>query len=232
MRRTWPAVASLRAENLCKTFDRDGTSVSVLAGIDVAIEAGECVSIVGVSGVGKSTLLHCLGGLERPTAGQVWIGDDDLFRLSDGRRAAIRNREVGFVFQFHHLLSDFTAVENVVLPQLLRGMARAEAEERAQELLRRVGLTARADHRPGELSGGEQQRVAIARALACGPGILLSDEPTGNLDEDTAMAVHDLLLTLNAELGTTLVYVTHNTEFAATARRRLRLHHGLVEEIG
>jgi lipoprotein-releasing system ATP-binding protein len=170
--------------------------------------------------------------LERPTTGQVWIGDDELFGLSDGRRAAIRNREIGFVFQFHHLLSDFTAVENVVLPQLLRGTGRPEAEARAQELLQRVGLGPRVEHRPGELSGGEQQRVAIARALACRPGILLSDEPTGNLDEDTAMAVHDLLLTLNAELGTTLVYVTHNTEFAATARRRLRLHHGLIEEIG
>jgi lipoprotein-releasing system ATP-binding protein len=225
-------VATLRAENLCKSFERDGASVVVLAGVDLSIDAGECVSIVGVSGVGKSTLLHCLGGLERPTAGQVWIGDEDLFAASDGRRAAIRNREVGFVFQFHHLLSDFTAVENVVLPQLLRGSERPAAEERARELLQRVGLGERADHRPGELSGGEQQRVAIARALACRPGILLSDEPTGNLDEDTAMAVHDLLLTLNAELGTTLVYVTHNTEFAATARRRLRLHHGLIEELG
>ena len=225
-------MASLRAQNLCKSFDRDGTSVSVLAGVDLTVEAGECVSIVGVSGVGKSTLLHCLGGLERPTAGQVWINDDDLFRLSDGRRAAIRNREVGFVFQFHHLLSDFTAIENVILPQLLAGVARPEAEERAQQLLSRVGLAARIDHRPGELSGGEQQRVAIARALACTPGILLSDEPTGNLDEDTASAVHDLLLELNGEFGTTLVYVTHNTEFAATARRRLRLHHGLLEELG
>jgi len=203
----------------------------VLSGVNVVIEAGECVSIVGVSGVGKSTLLHCLGGLERPSGGRVWIDSEDLYGLSDGRRAVIRNREIGFVFQFHHLLADFTAVENVVLPQLLGGTDRSVAHVRALELLQRVGLAARAGHRPGELSGGEQQRVAIARALACRPGILLTDEPTGNLDEATAVAVHDLLLTLNEEIGTTLVYVTHNPEFAATARRRLRLHLGRLEEV-
>jgi lipoprotein-releasing system ATP-binding protein len=224
-------LTSLRAQDLSKSFDRDGTPLQVLSGVDVSIAAGECVSIVGVSGVGKSTLLHCLGGLERPSRGSVWIGSEDLYRLSDSRRAAIRNREIGFVFQFHHLLADFTAVENVVLPQLLGGADWSAAQSRALELLQRVGLAARAGHRPGELSGGEQQRVAIARALACRPGILLTDEPTGNLDEATAMAVHDLLLTLNEELGTTLVYVTHNPEFAATARRRLRLHLGRLEEV-
>jgi lipoprotein-releasing system ATP-binding protein len=224
-------LTSLRAQDLSKSFDRDGTPLQVLSGVDVSIAAGECVSIVGVSGVGKSTLLHCLGGLERPSAGRVWIGSEDLYQLSDSRRAAIRNREIGFVFQFHHLLADFTAVENVVLPQLLGGADRSVAHARARELLQRVGLAARADHRPGELSGGEQQRVAIARALACRPGILLTDEPTGNLDEATAVAVHELLLTLNEEFGTTLVYVTHNPEFAATARRRLRLHLGRLEEV-
>lgn len=224
-------MTTLRAQDLSKSFDRDGTPLQVLNGVDVTIASGECVSIVGASGVGKSTLLHCLGGLERPSNGQVWIGSEDLYRLSDGRRATIRNREIGFVFQFHHLLADFTAVENVVLPQLLGGAEWSVARARALDLLQRVGLAARADHRPGELSGGEQQRVAIARALACRPGILLTDEPTGNLDEATAVAVHDLLLTLNEELGTTLVYVTHNPEFAATARRRLRLHLGRLEEL-
>jgi lipoprotein-releasing system ATP-binding protein len=224
-------LASLRAQDLTKCFDRDGASLLVLDGVNVSIEAGECVSIVGVSGVGKSTLLHCLGGLERPSSGRVWVGSDDLYEVSDGRRATVRNREIGFVFQFHHLLADFTAVENVVLPQLLGGVERSVAIARALDLLQRVGLAGRAEHRPGELSGGEQQRVAIARALACGPGILLTDEPTGNLDEATAMAVHDLLLGLNKELGTTLVYVTHNPEFAATARRRLRLHLGRLEEV-
>ncbi|MGD2063473.1 MAG: ABC transporter ATP-binding protein [Nitrospirota bacterium] len=225
------ALASLRAQDLSKSFDRDGTPLTVLSGVDVSIEAGECVSIVGVSGVGKSTLLHCLGGLERPSSGRVWLGSEDLYGLSDGRRATLRNREIGFVFQFHHLLADFTAVENVVLPQLIGGEDRAVAHARALELFRRVGLADRTEHRPGELSGGEQQRVAIARALACRPGILLTDEPTGNLDEATAVAVHDLLLSLNEELGTTLVYVTHNPEFAATARRRLRLHLGRLEEM-
>ncbi len=226
------AVAVLRAENLWKRFERDGAVLEVLRGIDVALEPGECVSIVGVSGAGKSTLLHCLGGLEEPSEGRVWLGEADLYRLSDRRRSAVRNREVGFVFQFHHLLSDFTALENVVLPQRLGGADPARAERRARELLERVGLGERLDHRPGELSGGEQQRVAIARALACEPSILLTDEPTGNLDEETAVAVHELLLSLNRELGTTLVYVTHNAAFAATAPRQLRLHHGRLEPAG
>jgi len=224
-------VATLRAENLCKRFERDGAALEVLHGVEVTLEAGECVSIVGVSGAGKSTLLHCLGGLERPTNGTVWLGDDDLYHLRDRRRAALRNREVGFVFQFHHLLSDFTALENVAMPMRLGSASARRAEARARELLERVGLSERIDHRPGELSGGEQQRVAIARALACEPSILLTDEPTGNLDEETAAAVHALLLSLNRELNTTLVYVTHNAAFAATAERQLRLHRGRLETV-
>lgn len=224
-------MATLRAENLCMRYARDGAILEVLRGVEVTLEAGECVSIVGVSGAGKSTLLHCLGGLERPTAGQVWLGDDELYGLGDRRRARLRNREVGFVFQFHHLLADFTALENVAMPLRLAGRGVAAALGRARELLDRVGLGARVDHRPGELSGGEQQRVAIARALACEPSILLTDEPTGNLDEETAATVHQLLLSLNRELHTTLVYVTHNPTFAATAERQLRLHGGRLEAV-
>jgi len=224
-------VATLRAENLTKRFERDGAALEVLHGVEVTLEAGECVSIVGVSGAGKSTLLHCLGGLERPTEGTVWLGDDDLYRLRDRRRARLRNQEVGFVFQFHHLLSDFTALENVAMPLRLAGRGVGAAEGRARELIDRVGLAERIDHRPGELSGGEQQRVAIARALACKPSILLTDEPTGNLDEETAAAVHALLLSLNRELNTTLIYVTHNPTFAATAERQLRLHRGRLETV-
>jgi len=198
----------------------------VLDGIDLDIQTGEMLAIVGASGVGKSTLLHIVGGLDRPTSGKVYYGDIDVFGLDNGQLSRFRNARVGFVFQFHHLLPEFSALENVMMPGLIRRMDREEAADAAKRILTDVGLGARLLHRPGELSGGEQQRVAVARALMLKPDVVLADEPTGNLDMHTGESVHDLLLGINKQQGITFVIVTHNDKLAVRADRVLRMAEG------
>jgi lipoprotein-releasing system ATP-binding protein len=198
----------------------------VLDGIELDIRAGEMLAVVGASGVGKSTLLHILGALDRPTSGKVYYGDIDVFGLDNQRLSRFRNERVGFVFQFHHLLPEFTALENVMMPGLIRRMDREEAAAAAEKILTDVGLGARLLHRPGELSGGEQQRVAVARALMLKPDVVLADEPTGNLDMHTGEAIHDLLLGINKQQGITFVIVTHNDKLAVRADRVLRIADG------
>ena len=198
----------------------------MLNGIDLSINKGEVLAIVGASGVGKSTFLHILGGLDRPTSGKVLYGNVDVFTLDANRIARFRNEHVGFVFQFHHLLPEFSALENVMMPALIRGMNREQAGDSAAQMLNDVGLGGRLLHRPGEMSGGEQQRVAVARALMLSPDVVLADEPTGNLDVHTGEAVHDLLLSINKLKHITFVIVTHNDKLAIRADRVLRLTEG------
>lgn len=216
----------LEARGLEKRYVDGPTEVRVLSGLDLRLEAGERVAIVGESGVGKSTLLHLLGALDAPTAGRLVVEGTDVFALPEAALADFRNRTVGFVFQFHHLLGDFTALENVMLPALIGREPPRAARARATALLERVGLGARLHHRPGELSGGEQQRVAVARALVRRPRLLLADEPTGSLDPGTGERVAALLMELNAEHGATLVVATHNPTLAAAMGRILRLVDG------
>ncbi len=209
----------------------DGSELHVLEGVDLNVASGEAVAIVGTSGAGKSTLLHLLGALDRPTGGSIRIGGQALAELGDAALAALRSRRIGFVFQFHHLLREFTAVENVMMPCLVAGVAEDEARSRALELLDQVGLGERLEHRPTELSGGEQQRVAVARALANHPILLLADEPSGNLDPHTSERLHDLLFGLREERSLSMVLVTHNLELAGRTDRILRLDEGrLLEE--
>jgi len=200
--------------------------IPVLDGIDLDIRTGEMLSIVGASGVGKSTFLHILGALDRPTSGKVYYGDLDVFGLDNGRLSRFRNERVGFVFQFHHLLPEFSALENVMMPPLIRQMDREKAAAAAETILTDVGLGSRMLHRPGELSGGEQQRVAVARALVLRPDVVLADEPTGNLDIHTGESIHDLLLQINKQHGITFVIVTHNDKLAVRADRVLRMAEG------
>ena len=218
------------AQDVTKSFARDGERVEVLKGVSLAVAAGELVSIAGPSGVGKSTLLHLLGGLERPTGGKISYGETNLAELTDLALARFRNRHAGFVFQFHHLLPEFSALENVMLPLLIRRATQAAARERAAALLGRVGLSGRLRHRPGELSGGEQQRVAIARALVGEPAVLLADEPTGNLDSKTGEEVFELLRELNQETRLTCILITHNEELARRTDRVLRMLDGRMVE--
>ncbi|MEB2312310.1 MAG: ABC transporter ATP-binding protein [Sorangiineae bacterium] len=205
-----------------------GRTLQVLKGIDLRIYAGQILSIVGPSGAGKSTLLHCIGTLDLPTSGKILLAGEELTQMNSARLAAVRNREIGFVFQFHHLLPEFTALENVMMPGIIQGRSRKEMEKRARVLLGEVGLGDRGTHRPGELSGGEQQRVAVARALALDPKLVLADEPTGNLDTQTSEAIHELFFQINREHGTTIVVVTHNPSFAESMPRVVRMVDGKV----
>jgi lipoprotein-releasing system ATP-binding protein len=222
----------LAVERLTKTYvGGDGGLITVFDGVDLAVERGEMVAIVGASGAGKSTLLHLLGALDRPTAGRVLIGGRALEGMNDDAVSTLRNRTVGFVFQFHHLLREFTALENVMMPLRIGGLDATPARERALALLDRVGLAGRVHHRPSALSGGEQQRTAVARALAADPQVLLADEPSGNLDHQNSERLHDLFAELAHELEIAMVVVTHNRAFAARADRVLLLEDGKLTQI-
>lgn len=214
---------------LCKTYEIGKNKIEVLSGIDLKLEVATTTALVGASGAGKSTLLHLLGALDRPSAGSVSFDGEDIFSKNDRELARFRNRSIGFVFQFHHLLSEFTALENVMMPAMIARVSKDEARKMAEELLVDVGLEHRMGHRPGELSGGEQQRVAIARALVLSPALLLADEPTGNLDMKTSEGVHAVLANLQLKKGLTLVVVTHNEQLAAAMGRTVRLVDGMLE---
>jgi len=225
------AKVAISAQGVVKTFGSGEQRVEVLKGVNLSILAGERVAIVGASGVGKTTLLHILGTLDRPTSGKVYHFDQDVFSLPEGALSRFRNQKLGFVFQFHHLLPEFNTLENVMLPALIAGWPVNKAREAAKEVLGRVGLSHRLNHQMGELSGGERQRVAIARALVMNPPVILADEPTGNLDLRTAQEVVDLLLQINKSYATTLVVVTHNPELAAKMNRIFGLVDGKVVEL-
>jgi lipoprotein-releasing system ATP-binding protein len=216
-------------ENVKKSFVHEGREVPILKGIDLRIDEGEMLCIVGPSGAGKSTLLHLLGTLDLPSEGKIYYDGDDVTTYSSARLAEFRNRGIGFVFQFHHLLPEFTALENVTMPGRIRGERPAELERRARALLEEVGLSERLTHRPGELSGGEQQRVALARALIMNPRLLLADEPTGNLDTATGRAMHELLFRLNKTRGTTFLVVTHSRDLAEQMPRVVHMLDGRIE---
>ena len=220
----------LQVTGLTKDFRMGEKEIRVLKGIDLEIRTRETIAILGVSGVGKTTLLHILGTLDRPTRGRVAYRGEELFSRSDKELAGFRNREIGFVFQFHYLLSDLTALENTMLPALIGGMSRKKAEEKAAGLLRELGLEERMTHRPGKLSGGEQQRVAVARAVIMDPQIVLADEPTGNLDTQSASVVEDLLVRLRDTRGVSVVAVTHNPKFAARMDRQIHMFDGRLVE--
>lgn len=223
-----PTKSLLAAHALSKVYRGVSEEITVFQNLNLTIQKGEMIAIVGASGAGKSTLLHLLGGLDRPTSGTVWLDGFDMFKNSELELAGLRNQQIGFVFQFHHLLPEFSALENVMMPLLIGGQARSQAEGRARDLLQRVRLQSRLVHRPGELSGGERQRVALARALVTAPALLLADEPTGNLDQQTGEEVFGLLRQLHTEEQLTSIIVTHNEQLAATCHRVLRLAGGML----
>jgi lipoprotein-releasing system ATP-binding protein len=226
-----PAGPVMRVEALHKAFYHKGRTLEVLRGVDLSVAPGERVAIIGTSGSGKSTFLQVVGTIDQPSAGRVLFEGRDIFRMTEEELSRFRNREIGFIFQFHYLINELTAEENVALPALIAGARDQHARERACELLARVGLSDRGSHRPTELSGGEQQRVAIARALVNRPRIVLADEPTGNLDEHTAEDVNSLLLELNRETRVAFLVTTHNRALADKMDRILRLHEGIFEEV-
>lgn len=223
--------AVMRAEKLAKTYAEGKMRTPVFDGLDLSVQAGETVAIVGASGAGKSTLLHLLGGLDTPTAGEVYVAGQKMSSLSNAARGQLRNGALGFVYQFHHLLPEFTALENVMMPVMLGGADVKAAAQRAKALLEKVGLGHRIEHKPGELSGGERQRAAVARALVNQPACVLGDEPTGNLDEKTAATVFELMLELNRAQKTSLVLVTHDRRLARKLDRVLELHEGRLREL-
>ncbi|MGF1908360.1 lipoprotein-releasing ABC transporter ATP-binding protein LolD [Vibrio kasasachensis] len=222
----------LQCRDVTKIYHEGALETQVLKGVSFDLKRGELVAIIGTSGSGKSTLLHVLGALDDTSAGQVTFLGQELSKLSSNKQAKLRNRHLGFVYQFHHLLADFSALENVAMPLLIGGMKVAEAKQKAQALLEKVGLSHRVEHRPSELSGGERQRVAIARALVNSPDLVLADEPTGNLDHKTALAIYDLMRELNRESGTAFLVVTHDGELAGKMDRKLHMQDGLLVDVG
>jgi lipoprotein-releasing system ATP-binding protein len=218
----------LRANHISKVYEESDLKTEVLVDVNFTLKRGETLAIVGASGSGKSTLLHIIGGLDTMTRGEVEVEGKSLSHLSDAERGRVRNRSMGFIYQFHHLLPEFTALENVCMPLLIRSVAIAEAQRHASELLGRVGLSKRLHHKPAELSGGERQRCAVARALVTRPAVVLGDEPTGNLDEGNAAQVYDLMLELNRENGTSFILVTHDSRLAQCLDRALELHNGML----
>jgi lipoprotein-releasing system ATP-binding protein len=223
--------AQMSARHIVKCFSNGGVGIDVLKDVNFDMTAGETVAIVGASGIGKSTLLHILGTLDRPDSGSLLFQGDDIFSYDDTTLAKFRNETIGFVFQFHHLLPEFSALENAMMPALIQGQSKHHAREVAERVLVRVGLKDRLSHRVGKLSGGEQQRVALARALVLNPAVLLADEPTGNLDKGNSEQIHELLLALNLELSMTLVVVTHNLELASQMNRRVTISDGRLKEL-
>jgi len=219
----------ISAKGISRGFRQGPKRVEVLQDVSLEVVAGTSMAIVGASGAGKSTLLHILGGLDKPDKGDVFVDGKSMWQLSDRERSDLRNSRMGFIYQFHHLLPEFTALENVAMPLLIRGESVIAAAKSARDLLERVGLDQRLDHKPGELSGGERQRAAVARALVGGPGLVLGDEPTGNLDERIANRVFDQLLELNSELNTSLILVTHDMRLAARMNQRFELHLGRLK---